>query len=386
MNALVAQLELPELDLEQLVRPPAEGPDEYRRRVFAYLGGEYAEVIRCVLSILADADPEFAEMERVHQIELRPSLLERHSLPYLLTHQALFGGRPLDCRTLAACLAGHTLALTHLDYHLDGSLPAPGSEATAVPVPPASAVSYAVRMIYKAGSIAAGTGTLDRLFADAFEPVSGFVISRMHADWVSRFDLRLLDADPHSAMRAYLQEPTSRLRGSGYWELMVRAAFITQSSAGLPHDLLRYSDALRRLRQVVDETADVDEDLRAGLITLPVIVAMLGDDGRIRETIRCAWRTRGPDGMLDRLPAHLCPAIRSAATISRLRAISADFADEAIAAARSVAGPASRALETLVLLKAAKLESVTARLISAASPAHFHDQVDFLGYGADNST
>jgi hypothetical protein len=58
------------------------------------------------------------------------------------------------------------------------------------------------------------------LFADALDPVSGFVIERMHEDWSERYSPVGLEA-PADPLREYLESPTSRLLGSGYREARI---------------------------------------------------------------------------------------------------------------------------------------------------------------------
>lgn len=353
MNPL---LSLPKLELDSLHRRVNEDAECYRARIYAHLNREFEEIISCVMSILHSYDLEFVEMKQVHAIELRRALIERHCLPYLLTHRALFGEEPVDCRILSACVAGHTLALTQLDYHLDGAAPSPANEATAVPVPVASAVSYAVRMIYAAGSIASNSGKVGRLFSEAFDPISGFVISRMHADWVSRFNIEDLQAEPSLSLKRYLEEPSSRLNGSGYWELMVRAAYIANSQREVPQNLVVYAQSLRRLRQIVDETADIEEDLRSGLITLPTLLAMARDkEDRVRNCIRSAWLDQAYQGR-ENILSDARSEILSNDTGHELEMLCGETASRAITSARNVAGPTSAALEVLVWLKLAKFE------------------------------
>jgi hypothetical protein len=231
-------------------------------------------------------------MQAVHDSQLRPELLFRHALPYWVTEDAYFPRDPSAPEPLTALLAGHTLALTHLDYHLDGSSPDPNAAATAVKLDAGTAVAYAVRMIYGAGAIAGKDA--GRVFADVFNPVSSFVTLRMHEDWLERYSRKYLKGMP-TRLNTYLTTDESRLMASGYWEVMVRGAFAAHT--GTPaSDMMAIVRNLRRLRQLVDEIADFADDLRAGLVTAPTLFAATnGDATKLEQTIDSFWTTQRPD-------------------------------------------------------------------------------------------
>lgn len=237
---------------------------------------------------------EFPALAKAHSEQLRPELIFRHALPFCIAEDAFFGLRPSSPRVLAALLAGHTLALTHLDYHLDGARPDPDAPATARKMAAATAVAYSIRMVYAAGRIADGLPR-GNLFADVLDPVSGFVVLRMHEDWQERYTLDVLDNPAHH-LRQYLGSRTSRLLGSGYWEVMVRGAFASHSVEP-SRQLIAIVRSLRKLRQIVDEVADFREDVRAGLATTPLLFA-LADQSAGAETaglLRSLW-TRQANG------------------------------------------------------------------------------------------
>lgn len=243
---------------------------EYRDQTYGVLYDIFEPEIDEVMSILASRDLVFPAMNSVHLLQLRRPLIARHCLPFLLTHYAFFPSEKPKIDVLAACISAHTLALTHLDYHLDGAAPAEDNEVSAVKVPASSAVSYAVRMVYEAGSIVESPEDLKILFDTVFRPVSGFVVSRMHEDWLAR--TTPIENEIHCSVEEYLISDRSRILTSGYWEVMIRAAFIGRDIE-IPDDIISFCRSLRVLRQLVDELFDIEEDTYAGVVTLPGLVA-----------------------------------------------------------------------------------------------------------------
>jgi hypothetical protein len=147
-------------------------------------------------------------------------------------------------------------------------------------------------MIYAAGKILGEVNEADRLFREVLDPVSGFVVLRMHEDWRERYSDAFLGGTQEQ-LHEYLYSSNSRLLASGYWEAMVRGSFASHASSP-PTELLRIVRELRRLRQIVDETADFDEDLRAGLVTTPLLIALQSDKEKeyLSTAVRRLWSSR----------------------------------------------------------------------------------------------
>jgi hypothetical protein len=269
---------------------PACDGRRYRRQTFRALSTRYQQLVLRTLAVLQELTFEFPTLDKMHREQLRPELVFRHALPFCLTEEAYFEVDERSSTVLAALLAGHTLALTHLDYHLDGSDPDVKAAATGRKASFATSVAYALRMTYVAGRLAEDCGCTS-LFGDVFDPVSGFVVARMHEDWHERYSNALL-ANAHQSLDEYLCSENSRLLGSGYWEVMVRGAFASHGMLP-PKGATDVVRELRRLRQIVDEIADFDEDVAAGLITAPLIFALHTADGddRLMAVVRSLWRT-----------------------------------------------------------------------------------------------
>ena len=270
---------------------PGEDGWKYRRAAFFYLSRAYSKQVSSAIELLSNMKFELPRISKAHEQQLQPELLFRHSIPFCLTEDAYFGPSDTAKIYLAGLLAGHTLALTHLDYHLDGSAPSDTSPATARKMDLASATTYAVRMIYAAGSLLSAVDNADAMFRNVFDPISGFVILRMYEDWTERYSPEFL-CEPEGRLRDYLDSPTSRLLGSGYWELMTQGCFVSHGMTA-PPELIATLRLLRKLRQIVDEIADFEDDVRSGLVTVPLLFALQAGAGEpISHAVKDLWRSR----------------------------------------------------------------------------------------------
>jgi hypothetical protein len=279
-------------DGRQVIRRFAPGQDgqRFRQEAFAKFATKYGSYVAKAISILERMQFDPPRIGLSHVEQMRPELLFRHSIPFCITEETFFQPHDVSSSYLAALLAGHTLALTNLDYHLDGVGPADGASATAKKIDLVSGATYALRMVYAAGRLLGEIGSADRIFRDVFDPVSGFVLLRMYEDWAERYSEEPLVC-PEETLKEYLESSTSRLQASGYWELMVKGSFASHGVEA-PPELVSILRRLRKLRQIVDEIADLDEDIRAGLVTTPVLYALCKDtgSGQVSEAIRSLWR------------------------------------------------------------------------------------------------
>jgi hypothetical protein len=341
---------------------PASDGRDFRLESFAALADRYRPVVHDALALLQAVEFEFPALTKAHVEQLRPDLLFRQSLPFCVTEETFFALDGSSSPVLAALFAGHTLALTHLDYHLDGSTPDPSATATALKMEPTTAVAYSVRVMLTAARILDEVANGQRLFQHAFDPVSGFVLARMHQDWLERYDPAQL-SDAAARLGEYLNSPTSRLMGSGYWELMIRGSFVRHGARCTPGiDVL--AATLRKLRQAVDEIADFDEDLRAGLATTPLLFALAGLPGAaasvLAEAVRSAWSSNdgAGGGFRDAAVAECRKLVCEAGGFER----AAEFADglwrSGVAHCERTWGPAADGYLLLLDLKRAKLQEL----------------------------
>lgn len=289
-------ISLPPAPLQASLFDADESGSTYRQRTFGELGKRYRPHIDSAIELLR-ADFEYDSLSDINRVQLRRGLIQRQALPFLIGLDALAPNRDFDVRILAGCIGAHTLALTQLDYHLDGALPSRESSATAVWVSDISAVSYAVREIYRASAIMASSSVAPRIFKEVLDPISGFVIARMHEDWLYRYNIEELDRlESSAAVDQILHSDRSRMLASGYWEVMLRAAFIcARPRDPIPDALQDLSKALRRIRQLVDELDDLADDLASGLVTLPLALAVNErTDGWLLSSVRRLWTSPKP--------------------------------------------------------------------------------------------
>lgn len=330
----------------------------FRRAAFLDLSHKYRARISEAITILRHLQFELRQIGESHEKQLQPELLFRHSIPFCVTEDAYFEPTETTNISLAGLLAGHTLALTHLDYHLDGSVPNEDHAATARKMDLVSATTYAIRMIYAAGRLLSQTSNADAMFRDAFEPISGFVLLRMYEDWKERYCETFLD-EPEKRLQDYIESSTSRLLGSGYWELMPQGCFITHG-ASAPPELIKTLRMLRKLRQVVDEIADFEDDVRSGLVTVPLMHALQSTAGSttVRDSVVRLWhgRTDHSDASGDELFTEVRKLVEDSGAFEASHQLAHSLWCKASAYCERTLGVRSTGYLLLLDLKRAKLE------------------------------
>jgi hypothetical protein len=172
---------------------------------------------------------------------------------------------------------------------LDGANPREDSESTAFELDAEAAISYAVRMIFKAGAILSKSSVSQRIWRDCIDPISGYVLSRMFLDWKDRYNEGMLLENPQIGIEFYESNVNTRLQASGYWEVMIRAAYTVHSQDKFPTPLIKYCNGIRKFRQLIDELQDIGEDTKAGLLTLPVLFMMEDNETNTRQLVKDIW-------------------------------------------------------------------------------------------------
>lgn len=339
-----------------------ENGGRYRRRVLRTLRIATRHLVAQAMRRLAAERFEFAAFNDAHRLQLRRGLVARHTLPFALVANALPGTDSKDADYLTVLLLGHTLALTHLDYHLDGSTPNPDQDATAFKLDPHVAGAYALRCVYRASSIGATLPHGSQIVADILDPVSGFVLERMLQDHLERYALPRRDT-PAPTVREYLESPTSRVLASGYWEVMTRGAYVARETE-VPDDTVAFISKLRRLRQVVDELSDVEEDMRAGLLTLPILIALDQDADAVQPLLTHCWSTGSPSQDAVRSATR---AVRESGALDEVFGIAETLWRDANRIVVECGSDGTRALQILVDLKFAKACDVRERLESESA-------------------
>lgn len=228
----------------------------------------------------------FAEQKTAHLLHLDQSLVVRHSLPYCISEETYFSLSDQDVKFFAAVILLHSLALTRIDDYYDGGHKTKGGTLKV------DGIAYSLSATHEA-VIALLKRTPNVTELAKLLKVTAFVHARMYKDYTERYRQDYLD-HAEQRIQTYLYSSKSRLLGSGYWEVMARASF-TQRGKIFPAYLHSVDIKLRKLRQIVDELADVEEDLRGGLITLPVLHALTLKPKVTRQSILKYWQSNSED-------------------------------------------------------------------------------------------
>lgn len=255
--------------------------NESRHALISELESRFKPFTDALNEELRDWRFNFAEQKSAHLLHIDHGLVVRHSLPYCISEEIYFSLSNQDVKFFAAVILLHSLALTRIDNYYDGGDKTKGGTLKV------NGVAYSLSATHEA------IITLVKRSPNAAElakllQVTAFVHARMYKDYTERYRLDYLDR-PEQRLQAYLHSPKSRLLGSGYWEVMARASF-AQRGKPFPSYLHSVDIKLRKLHQIVDELADVEEDLRGGLVTLPVLHALTQKPGITRQSIMNYWQ------------------------------------------------------------------------------------------------
>lgn len=217
--------------------------------------------------------------------------------------------------------------------------------------------------VHRAWSTKVAVLTGDYLFASAADLVARLnrpKIVRQFADTIhvmsrSEFVLPTFDGDPEATRRQYLQKISGKTAA-----LIALACDATGVLAEAEHDeaqaLHDFGWALGMAFQVTDDVLDiagisqetgkpVGGDLRAGLLTLPV-VEYLGSASRPTPALR---RLADGEGLSEIESAEAIKTLQASGAVDAARAVAQGFADQARAAlARLPSDPAFDALADLV--------------------------------------
>lgn len=249
-----------------------QDPAGYREAIFDELQGDYNIHIRTLHDKLEATSFLFPSVRELYEAHLDDKLIFRHTLPFFITQTTFFktiNDESIDY--LYCMILFHTLPLTKLDDFYDGvGKHQYSSSRHENLLTVLGSTTLALSSTHTAAQFAATLPYGHLLLKEAL-PVTSFVKQRMYQDALERYRTESL-LDPAKARRHYLTSSQSKLYGSGYWEVMAIGAFSGQGKS-FPPRLHKLDLKLRRLRQLVDEATDVEEDIKAGNITLPLILA-----------------------------------------------------------------------------------------------------------------
>jgi hypothetical protein len=286
----------------------------------------------------------FPEQRSAHLLHLDQQLVVRHALPYCLTEEALFDLDDGDVKFFAAVILLHSLALTRIDDYYDGG----NQSADPLTV---DSIAYSLSATHEAAISLIRQAPNAKELANMLS-ITNFVHARMYKDHTERYRSEFLDR-PNQRLKAYLHSPKSRLLGSGYWEVMARASF-AQRGERFPGYLHGIDIKLRKFRQIIDELADVEEDLRGGLVTLPVLhlLANHPQAQQIRHSIADNWQNPSAAIAISQL-------IQETNTVDWIRLQAMQLYESAISELDDNLGQRAEGYRRLFEFKRAKLDLLT---------------------------
>ncbi|PWR08776.1 hypothetical protein DKT68_14520 [Micromonospora acroterricola] len=209
----------------------------------------------------------------------------RHSLPYLACSDALNCG-PAQGDAVVGCVLSYSFPLMGLDILLDGGAPVLRRAEELWGTASVAATALLTNLGY---ALVAPSGV------DSVSLLSSLArrtINAMMRDSQASFD----PAQLNTAVDEYWRSGTSRLFGSAINELMFGVACQDARRSFSPHRRF-VAAGIGRLRQAADELMDVREDVRRGLVTLPVLCALstTSHAGRVTSMVREIWDRGGEE-------------------------------------------------------------------------------------------
>jgi len=131
------------------------------------------------------------------------------------------------------------------------------------------------------------------------------VFCSLYEEILSRYDDSLV-SQPERALRSILRSSHSQLT-CRYFAVAVQASFLI-SRKKIDPEIMAVAKSFGRIRQLVDQVADVTEDLNMGKLTLPVLFCLVTGDSEYESAILGLWKKardgRGSSqltGMLSRI-------------------------------------------------------------------------------------
>ncbi|PZG16112.1 hypothetical protein C1I95_18310 [Micromonospora craterilacus] len=282
-------------------------PVDYDLRTTVELFARYGDPILVALRQLRTVDFLFPRMSRLHQDALDPELLFRQTLPAAAVGARMGADPEALAEYLKIYALGQTLILNNMDRHLDlsasYSIRDPALLLADVNSTMCFAVTSLLAMVREASLTPAGVRALPFMAG-----VTAEIVQSMHDNYAGRFDAALLDGG-EGLLSWYRTDVRSRHLGSGFYSsvLLGLLAYIEEPVPDGLADILR---DMRRLRQRVDELADLFEDTVTGLVSYPVAKGLAEPELKVdlRRLIRKLWTrsqqvidSRGRDaGVLNR--------------------------------------------------------------------------------------
>jgi hypothetical protein len=185
-----------------------------------------------------------------------------------------------------------TTALNALDTHVDLSISYNTEKDVAQERDSRATTLLCISSIFRGFNLL-NSGCAAGRSVDIVSSVFAEVMEIMFEDYRSRFNIHDLTV-PDKRLDLYKNGKLSPLKGSGFYEATIRSGLAiigVEEQPGMDVFLTNF----RKLRQIVDEIADVPEDIRVGRLTFPVLIGLTNDkfSHAIISTVRRIWEISG---------------------------------------------------------------------------------------------
>lgn len=364
-----------------------DDPEVYDRRATEALIELCYPVIEPALERLRQRRFGFATMARVHADAVDVEVFYRQAIP-VAGLGLMVGGQPdVMVAYLEAYALCQTLILNHIDRHLDLSSSFTAGHSSILLADVRATVCYAITVLYEGmGSLPAATSSARALAT--MSQTTSLIAQSMYDNYATRFSEAAL-ADPEAVLADYRHPVRSRHLGSGFYSSSI-LGWYQFVDLPVPDQLPELLLNLRRVRQRIDELADLHEDTVTGMVTYPVALLLAGPRGdEARMIIRAAWRRcrylienirddalRGTrsvheDEQLRELSSELIKLAHSAGALERCRAEAEELCARVAGQIHRAFEPSARSVMITVLdLKRALLDRLSRASWANPQPAH----------------
>jgi hypothetical protein len=233
----------------------------------------------------------FPTMDVLHKDAMDRELLFRQTLPASGVASTLGIQEALTEDYIVLYALGQTLILNHVDRHLDISASYTIRDPQLLLGDVHSTMCYAICCLYRMIRDMEQTVNGARALA-AMADTSIEIIQSMHDNYARRFDWGVLGRG-QELVSWYRDSDMSPHLGSGFYASSI-LGLLAYVGVGTPEHLPAVLVKMRRLRQRVDELADLFEDIASGLVSYPVAKALA--DPSMRDDVsrliqRMWWRS-----------------------------------------------------------------------------------------------
>ncbi|MCL4873544.1 hypothetical protein KJ039_05640 [bacterium] len=252
-----------------------ENPILFDRLAFEWLFSKYGDYLKEILEKLHCNEHFLAfRIDEKFKNYLDSSLVCKQLLPLFATADAydeLEKNRAELIDTGVAYVLTKTASLNFIDTHVDLSLSYNIKRDIAEEKDSRLSVLLSITSIFRGCdhflNLPNGNFCL-KIITEVF----AHVMEIMTEDYCNRFNENDL-INPKKRIQLYDQNFLSPFLGSGFYEATIRSALKINGKKENPY-LINWLRDFRKLRQMIDEIADIEEDIRVGRLTYPVLLGL----------------------------------------------------------------------------------------------------------------